>query len=276
VTTRLEIVGGVVDSSIFAALERLGERPELAFMVHGLFPDLVDHASPRDEFRLIVEKRVVGDEVVDYGRLLAAEYKSAKRHTSERAFYFDLGGDAPGGAYYTEDGAPVRPRGFTPPAQEAMRTSGFGSRDHPVYGHVSAHLGVDFAAPIGTPVRAARGGVVQSARRDGDFGNMVTIVHGRGLVTRYAHLDGFAEGITEGARVQRGDCIGSIGLTGLSTGPHVHFETIVAGRHVDPEKIMFRRGPLLSTEQFAAFKQAIGALAAALSASPDRETALAL
>jgi murein DD-endopeptidase MepM/ murein hydrolase activator NlpD len=104
---------------------------------------------------------------------------------------------------------------------------------------------------------------------------MVTIVHGRGLVTRYAHLDEFAEGIAPGAHVQRGDRIGSIGLTGLSTGPHVHFETIVAGRHVDPDKILFRRGPLLSTEQLAAFKQAIGGLAAALSTSPDLETALA-
>jgi hypothetical protein len=267
VKTRLELVSGVVGGSLFAALDGLGERTELAFMVHGLFPDLVDHPSPKDEFRLVVEKHVVGDEVVEYGRLLAAEYKSERRHRSERVFYFETEGDALGGAYYTEDGTPVRPRAFTTPAQDALRTSGFGSRDHPVYGHVSAHLGVDYAAPVGTPVRAARGGVVQSARRDGDFGNMVMIVHGRGLVTRYAHLDSFAEGIADGARVQRGDRIGSIGLTGLSTGPHVHFETIVGGRHVDPEKILFRRGPQLSAEQLAAFKQAIGALIAALSVS---------
>jgi len=114
------------------------------------------------------------------------------------------------------------------------KTSGYGTRRHPILKTVRVHRGVDWAAPIGTPVHAAEAGRVTFADATRGYGNVVYLAHENGVETRYAHLDGFAEGLAEGDRVARGDLIGFVGTTGYSTGPHLHFEVRVAGRAVDP------------------------------------------
>jgi murein DD-endopeptidase MepM/ murein hydrolase activator NlpD len=125
------------------------------------------------------------------------------------------------------------------PIDGARITSRFGLRRHPIYNYDRPHNGVDFAAPLDTPIIAAGKGTVIYASFSGScsrcgYGNVVKIDHGDGLVTHYAHLNGFAPGITPGATVTQGQMIGYLGSTGSSTGPHLHFEINVDGKYVDP------------------------------------------
>jgi murein DD-endopeptidase MepM/ murein hydrolase activator NlpD len=125
-------------------------------------------------------------------------------------------------------------RVYTPPVTGARISSGFGMRRHPVLGTRRLHAGVDFAAPTGTPVNASAAGTVSFAGRRGGYGNMVEISHGGAMTTRYAHLSSIAAGIRKGSRVDADTLIGKVGSTGLSTGPHLHYEVHLDGKPVDP------------------------------------------
>jgi murein DD-endopeptidase MepM/ murein hydrolase activator NlpD len=118
-------------------------------------------------------------------------------------------------------------------------TSGYGMRRHPILGFSRMHQGVDFAARPGAPVLAAADGVVTQAGWDGGYGELLRIRHAGGWATGYAHLSRFASGIRPGARVERGQVVGFVGRTGLATGPHLHFEVVFNGRHVDPMRTPF-------------------------------------
>jgi hypothetical protein len=120
------------------------------------------------------------------------------------------------------------------PLDGAVINSGFGPRNHPILGGVRAHRGVDLPAPSGTPVRAAADGVVRARGRNGGYGNYVRLDHGFGMQTAYGHLRRFALGLKRGRRVRRGDVIAYVGSSGLSTGPHLHYEVLIDGRAVDP------------------------------------------
>ena len=125
-------------------------------------------------------------------------------------------------------------RVFAHPVEGARLTSVFGRRTHPVYGNVRMHTGVDFAAPRGTPVQATAPGRVRYVGRRGGYGRVVEIAHGSDTVTRYSHLNGYAEGLRAGQRVNAGDVIGRVGSSGLTTGPNMHYEVRVNGRPTDP------------------------------------------
>jgi murein DD-endopeptidase MepM/ murein hydrolase activator NlpD len=125
------------------------------------------------------------------------------------------------------------PSGFVTPVVGSLRST-FGPRMHPILGTVRLHAGVDWAAPPGTPVKAAFEGTIESAGVQKGFGNLIVIAHANGMSTYYAHLSGFADGLKAGAKVSSGELIGFVGSTGLSTGPHLHFELHVAGEPVDP------------------------------------------
>jgi murein DD-endopeptidase MepM/ murein hydrolase activator NlpD len=113
-------------------------------------------------------------------------------------------------------------------------TSGFGKRFHPILNRMRNHNGVDYAAPIGTPVKATGDGKIIHMGRKGGYGNTVIVQHGGKYQTLYAHLSGFAKGLQKGSRVQQGEIIGYIGKTGLATGPHLHYEFQVNGEHRNP------------------------------------------
>ncbi|WP_179381042.1 peptidoglycan DD-metalloendopeptidase family protein [Jannaschia marina] len=132
---------------------------------------------------------------------------------------------------------------------DGVLTSRFGPRNHPIFNQVRLHAGVDWAAPTGTPVRAAMAGRITRRGTAGGYGNLVAIAHAGGLETRYAHLDGFAPGQEVGSTVQAGEVIGTVGTTGRSTGPHLHFETRLAGEPTDPM-------PLLTGERVLALAPA--------------------
>ena len=133
--------------------------------------------------------------------------------------------------------------------------SGFGGRYHPILRYTRMHTGVDWAAPIGTPIVAAGNGTVIKAARESGYGNRVEIQHANGYITTYNHMSGFARGIVEGTRVRQGQVVGFLGMTGLATGPHLHYEVIVSGNFVDPLRIKLARTRELNTRQLDDFRR---------------------
>ncbi len=134
-------------------------------------------------------------------------------------------------------------------------TSGFGLRLHPIYRQRRMHTGVDWAGPLGTPILAAGKGIVEEARRRGTYGNYVRIKHANGYHTTYAHMHRFGPGIRKGVKVRQGQVIGYLGSTGLSSGPHLHYEVLVNQRFVDPLKIKMPRERLLKGQELAAYQR---------------------
>jgi murein DD-endopeptidase MepM/ murein hydrolase activator NlpD len=128
-------------------------------------------------------------------------------------------------------------------------------RRHPILGYTRMHTGVDWAAPIGTPIFAAGNGTVIKAGRESGYGNRVEIQHANGYITTYNHMSGFARGIKEGVSVKQGQTVGFLGMTGLATGPHLHYEVIVNGHFVDPLRVKLARTRELDQKTMAAFQR---------------------
>ncbi|MDX1661023.1 MAG: M23 family metallopeptidase [Gemmatimonadota bacterium] len=156
--------------------------------------------------------------------------------------------------YYDGEGRSLKRRFLRSPLKFARITSGFGARMHPILRRVRPHNGVDYAAPVGTPVQAAGHGVVGRAGWNGGYGRRVTIRHGDRYVTSYAHLSRIAPGIRPGANVSQGQVIGYVGSTGLSTGPHLDYRFMKDGRYVDPLSTNLPTAEPLDSERLDAFE----------------------
>jgi murein DD-endopeptidase MepM/ murein hydrolase activator NlpD len=154
--------------------------------------------------------------------------------------------------YYDETGKSAKKFLVRKPVSNAIMRSGFGGRRHPILGYVKMHTGVDWATAYGTPIFASGNGVVEKVGTEGGYGKYVRLKHSNGYETAYGHMSAFAKGLEIGKRVRQGQVIGFVGSTGMSTGPHVHYEILVNGRFVDPMRIKLPRGrsldgPLLSS-----------------------------
>ncbi len=156
--------------------------------------------------------------------------------------------------YYDEQGKSARKFLIRKPIAGGQMRSGFGMRRHPVMGYYKMHSGVDWSDRIGTPIVAAGNGVISKAGWSGGYGRRIEIEHANGYTSTYSHLSGFARGISEGARVRQGQVIGYLGNSGLSTGPHLHYEVMVNGRFVDPMRVRVPRGRELAGPMLAAFR----------------------
>ncbi|MCA8932950.1 MAG: peptidoglycan DD-metalloendopeptidase family protein [Rhodospirillaceae bacterium] len=159
--------------------------------------------------------------------------------------------------YFDRDGLSVRRALLRTPIDGARLSSGFGYRRHPILGYTRMHRGVDFAAPTGTPVFAAGDGVVEMAGPYAGYGNYVRIRHNGQLGTAYGHLSRFARGLTAGARVRQGEVIAYVGSTGLSTGPHLHYEVLVNGTQVNPLSVDLPTGRQLTGDDMVAFRERV-------------------
>ena len=157
--------------------------------------------------------------------------------------------------YYDDEGKSAKKFLIRKPMPQGRLTSGFGYRRHPILGRTILHAGVDYAAPRGTPILAAGNGIVVKAGRSSGYGNLTVIKHTNGYETAYGHQRGFAKGIKPGVRVHQGQVIGYVGSTGLSTGPHLHFEIRVNRKPVDPLRIRLPRGRVLKGEFLQAFER---------------------
>jgi murein DD-endopeptidase MepM/ murein hydrolase activator NlpD len=157
--------------------------------------------------------------------------------------------------YYDESGKSAKKFLVRKPVSDGNLTSGFGGRNHPILGYAKMHTGVDWRAPMGTPILAAGNGVIEKAGWEGGYGKYIRIRHANGYETAYGHMSAFARGMEPGKRVRQGQVIGYVGSTGLSTGAHLHYEIAINGRFVDPMKIKLPRGRVLEGTLMAGFEQ---------------------
>ena len=233
-TVRSAYVHGVINSSLSQSAARAGLSHSLTMDMASVFGYDVDFAQDirqGDEFDVIYEQKVVNGKAVGNGPILSARFTNrGKTYTAVR--YTNKQGNS---SYYTADGNSMRKAFIRTPVDFARISSKFSmGRKHPILNKIRAHKGVDYAAPRGTPIKAAGDGKVLLAGRRGGYGNTVVLQHGNTYTTLYGHMQGFAKGVKTGGTVKQGQVIGYIGTTGLSTGPHLHYEFQVNGVHVDP------------------------------------------
>jgi murein DD-endopeptidase MepM/ murein hydrolase activator NlpD len=268
--------------SLFAALDAASEQPELAIAMAEIFAGEIDFNNdlqPGDRFTLAFEKFTRDGETAGYGPIAAAEFHNDGR--TLRAFLFTPPDGKPG--YYDEKGRSLKRFFLRSPLRfEPRITSGFSqARFHPVLHTTRAHLGVDYGAPIGAPVVAVSSGVVLSTTTDGANGRMVRIRHARGYETYYLHLSAFAPGVHAGTRVEQGQLIGRVGMSGLASGPHLDFRIRKNGVFVNPvrERRHLPPGEPIAPAlmpAFAAERDRLAArLATAISPAPPRSAAVA-
>lgn len=225
---------GVIRSSLSQAGQRSGLPHSLTMQLANIFGYDIDFAMDirnGDEFEVIYEDKLVNGKRVGSGNILSARFTNrGKSYTAVR--YTDKRGNT---TYYGADGKSMRKAFIRTPVDYARISSRFSNgRRHPILNKIRAHKGVDYAAPRGTPIKATGDGKILSAGRRGGYGNAIVIQHGQRYRTLYGHMQGFAKGIRTGSTVKQGQIIGYIGTTGLSTGPHLHYEFQVNGVHVDP------------------------------------------
>ena len=250
---RVEAVGGEVKRSLFETVEALGESPQLVLELVEIFSSDFDFTADTrngDRFRLLVEKRYAGDQFVDYGQVLVAQYLSDGRALT------GVGFEPAGGrlAYYDLDGRSLKKSFLKSPLEFTRITSGFTyARPHPILGGVRPHLAVDYAAPPGTPVRAVADGTAVVAGWNGGNGIQVHLRHHAGYETVYNHLSRLGPGVRAGGRVSQRQVIGYVGSTGLSTGPHLDYRVAKNGRFVNPLGERFIPGEPLAGDDHRRF-----------------------
>ena len=228
-----------VSRSFFGAMDEAGVPDAITEQVVTLFESDLDfrrEVKPGDIVRVIYENHQVGGRDIGRYRLLAVRFEAGEK--TYEALYFEHP-ETGRGNYYDAEGQSVM-RGFlAAPLRYTRMSSGFTTyRLHPLFGDPRAHTGIDYAAPAGTPVRAVANGVVVQKGWSRGYGNTIEIKHNERYSTLYAHLQGFSEGIQKGRSVNMGDVIGYVGSTGWATGPHLHYEFKVNGRHVNPSRII--------------------------------------
>ena len=219
-----------------------------------------------DTYRFAFEREVRPDGSMRAGRLLAAEFVNSG--TPYHAVYFDPNDDGQG-SYFDLEGQSVR-RAFLLKPLSYRRISGRFSngRRHPILNTIRAHRGVDYAADTGTPIMATSDGVVIHRSPKGSFGNTVEIRHPNGFVTRYAHLSSFRSGVNVGTRVHQSDVIGYVGMTGLASGPHLHYEMMRGGRHMDPLSVDLPAGDPVPSDDRDRWRSEMTSRVALLEAIP--------
>lgn len=257
ISTRM--ASGNIKSSLFAATDEANIPDAVAIQIANIFSGDIDfHRSLRkgDRFSVFYETLEADGEDIKTGRVLSTEFVNNGK--TLQAMWFNDAAQADAsktkGSYYSLDGQSLRKAYLASPMEFSRMSSGFKMRFHPILKTWRAHLGVDYAASRGTPVRTVGDGVVHFAGVQNGFGNVVYINHKSGHTTVYAHLSRI--NVKRGARVSQGQNIGAVGSTGWATGPHLHFEFRVNGKHQDPT-LLARRSETtpLSASSMPAFKQ---------------------
>jgi murein DD-endopeptidase MepM/ murein hydrolase activator NlpD len=234
VDLRWSVAAGEIRTSLFAAADAAGLPDAVTLQLADVFAadiDFFKDLQRGDRFAVVYEMRYVDGEPAGPGRIVAAEFEN--RGKTHQAFLFR---DADGSEnYYAADGAALRRAFLRSPMEFSRVTSGFSNaRFHPILQTWRAHRGVDYAAPIGTPVRATGNATVAFAGQQNGYGNVVILEHQGAFSTVYAHLSRFAARLKRGARVVQGEVIAYVGQTGWATGPHLHYEFRVAGVQRNP------------------------------------------
>ena len=254
--TRVHMKAGEIRSSLFAATDAAGLSDAVAMQLADIFGGDVDfHRDLRkgDRFSVVYEALYHQGEPVRTGRVLAAEFVNQGK--AFQAVWFQHP-DGEGG-YYGLDGKNLRKQFLRSPIEFSRISSGFSMRFHPILQTWRAHKGIDYAAPVGTRVRATADGVVESIGPQGGYGNVIVIRHQSKYTTWYGHLSGYAKGLTKGKRVAQGEVIGFVGMTGLTTGPHLHYEFRINDVHQNPLRVAMPEAPPVLPQHRAQFDAAV-------------------
>ena len=223
-----------IRDSLFGATDDAGIPDQIALQIADIFSgeiDFHDDLRPGDKFNVIYEAFYNAGELMKTGDVLAVEFVNNGK--VYQAIHF---GEAEGKfAYYTPEGKSLHKSFLRSPVEFTRVSSSFSTgRFHPILNRMRAHQGVDLAAPTGTRIKAAGDAVVDFVGRKGGYGNVIVLKHENGVSTVYGHLSGFAAGLRKGMHVAQSDIIGYVGMTGLATGPHLHYEFLVGKVHRDP------------------------------------------
>jgi len=264
---QVSMKSSVIRSSLFAASDAAGIPDSVAIQLADVFAGDIDFyrdLRKGDRFTVVYELYHFGGRPVRAGRVLAAEFVNQGK--SFRAVHF-------GSSYYTPEGKNLRKAFLRAPLEFSRASSRFGMRMHPMFRTWKAHKGIDYAAAVGTRVRAVGDGVVEFVGVKGGYGKAVVLRHGQ-YVTLYAHLSGFPAGLHRGARVAQNDTIGFVGQTGWATGPHLHYEFQVAGQARNPLSIAMPAGQPVPAQQLPEFRIYAAPLIARLDLLADTNLAL--
>jgi len=263
---------GRINSSLFRSFNDLGASDQVALQLAEVFRYDIDFAQelqPGDTFSVVLEQVWRDGKFLRDGEILAAEFVNSGH--SYRALRYTL----PDGRreYYTPEGSSLRRAFLLAPVQFSRISSGFGLRWHPILDRMGTHKGIDYAAPVGTPIRAAGDGRLSFRGTERGYGNVIVLAHGGGIETLYGHMSGFAPNLYVGRRVKQGDVIGYVGMTGLATGPHLHYEYRVGGVHRNPASIRSLPAEPIPAALRADFEASSRAVLAGLPASATPHTA---
>jgi murein DD-endopeptidase MepM/ murein hydrolase activator NlpD len=266
VQTRIRTATATIDSSLFQAAESADISDIVALKLANVFAwdiDFVLDIREGDRFTAVYEQIYQDGRYLRDGEVLAAEFvNSGKIYRAVR--FVDDAGHA---GYYTTDGKPMRKAFLRAPVEFTRVSSVFNPhRLHPILNLIRGHMGTDYAAPIGTPVHAAGDGRVSFRGQQGGYGNALVLSHSNSVSTLYGHMSRFAKDIRVGSHVQQGDIIGYVGMTGLATGPHLHYEYLMNGVHKNPQRVLLPGAEPLSADALIIFRTASAPWLAALSA----------
>jgi murein DD-endopeptidase MepM/ murein hydrolase activator NlpD len=256
---RVEMRSRVISSSLYAATDSDvdGSRlpDSIVSQIIEMFSTSIDFRSVKrgDRFSVVYETFYQDGEMVRTGRILAGEFTN--RGTTYQSIWYEDPITRQGG-YYSVDGKSLKQGFLKSPVAFTRISSSFSMRVHPISGVWKQHKGTDFAAPLGTPIRASGDGVVDFVGVSNGYGNMVVLKHWANYSTAYGHMSRFASGLRRGQKVHQGDLIGYVGSTGWSTGPHLHYEFRVAGEARDPNAMKVVAQAPLSQSEMARFRMA--------------------
>ena len=252
---KLTVVEGTIKSSLFLSLMNSGEGDELGIRMAKIFGseiNFIRDIREGDTYTIVVEKRYREGVFRHYGRILGVRFKNNGKVYEGILFPQPAGGEH----YFNAKGQSLHKTILKSPLSFTRVTSGYTlKRRHPIYRDVRPHQGIDYGAPVGTPVKAVGDGTVTRAGWGKGFGNMVIIKHAGGLESMYSHLSRFAKGIKKGKRVKQGQLIAYVGSTGIATGPHLDFRIRQNGKYVNPTKVASPRHDPISRKNRAAFKE---------------------
>ena len=241
------VIKNTIDNNLYSAATGVGIEPNIIIefaRIYGFEIDFQRDIRKGDTFEIYYEKFLDDNKIVrDTGKIIYAHMNVNNREIN---LYNYKDNNEIG--YYDISGKSIVKSLMKTPINGARLSSSFGMRKHPILGFNKMHRGTDFAAPTGTPIMASGSGTVTRARWCGGGGNCVKIRHNSTYETIYAHMSKFARGIKEGKKVKQGQTIGYVGSTGLSTGPHLHYEVVVNGKKVNSQKLKLPSGKILKNE----------------------------
>ena len=254
---RVEMRSGEIRSSLFAATDVAQIPDAVASQIVDMFSTSIDFATDLrrgDRFNVVYETLWQDGEYVRPGRILAAEFRNGG--STYQTVWFEEPGKQ--GGYFGFDGKSLKKAFLKSPLEFSRVSSGFSMRMHPISGQWRQHKGVDFAAAVGTPIRASGDGVVDFSGTQNGYGNIVVIKHWANYSTAYAHMSRFAANLRHGQKVSQGDIIGYVGMTGWSTGPHLHYEFRVNNEPRDPLSVDLPNVQPLAGVELQRFRKVAG------------------